>query len=190
MRRSSQRKEEKMTEYKKAVFAGGCFWCMVEPFDSLPGIEAVISGFTGGHVENPTYNEVVRGGTGHTEAVEITYDPDKIPYKELVEIYWRQTDPTDIGGQFADRGDSYRPVIYYSNEEERQIAEESKRKLQESGPFSDPIVTTIESIQPFYEAEEYHQDFYKKESAHYKRYSVGSGRVPFLQHHWEENIEK
>lgn len=179
-----------MTEYKKAVFAGGCFWCMVEPFDSLPGIEAVISGFTGGHVENPTYNEVVRGGTGHTEAVEITYDPDKISYKELVEIYWRQTDPTDIGGQFADRGDSYRPVIYYSNEEERQIAEESKRKLQESGPFSDPIVTTIEPIEPFYKAEEYHQDFYKKESAHYKRYSVGSGRVPFLQHHWEENKEK
>lgn len=173
-----------MSEYKKAVFAGGCFWCMVEPFDSLSGIESVISGFTGGHVENPTYNQVVRGGTGHTEAVEITYDPEKISYGELVEIYWRQTDPTDAAGQFADRGDSYRPVIYYSNEEEREIAEQSKQNLQENGPFKDPIVTSIEPIQPFYPAEDYHQDFYKKEAAHYKRYSVGSGRVPFLEEHW------
>lgn len=173
-----------MAENKKAVFAGGCFWCMVQPFDSLPGIESVVSGFTGGHVEPPTYKEVVRGNTGHTEAVEITYDPDKISYEELVEIYWRQTDPTDAGGQFADRGDSYRPVIYYSTEEEKEIAERSKQNLQETGPFSEPIVTSIEPIQPFYEAEDYHQDFYKKESAHYKRYSVGSGRVGFLEEHW------
>lgn len=184
---SIRREGKKMSEYKKAVFAGGCFWCMVEPFDSLPGIQSVISGFTGGHVENPTYNEVVRGGTGHTEAVEITYDPDKISYEELVEIYWRQTDPTDAAGQFADRGDSYRPVIYYSNEDERQIAEKSKRNLEENGPFNDPIVTSIEPIEPFYAAEDYHQDFYKMESAHYNRYSVGSGRVPFLNKHWENN---
>ena len=129
-----------MSEFKTAVFAGGCFWCMVEPFDSLPGIEAVISGFTGGHVENPTYNQVVSGQTGHTEAVEITYDPEKISYAELVEIYWRQTDPTDAGGQFADRGDSYRPVIYYEGEEERQIAEKSKQNLQENGPFKEPKI--------------------------------------------------
>lgn len=173
-----------MAEFKKAVFAGGCFWCMVEPFDSLPGIETVVSGFTGGHVENPTYNEVVCGGTGHTEAVEITYDPDKISYEDLVEIYWRQTDPTDAAGQFADRGEGYRPVIYYSNEEERQIAEQSKKNLEENGPFNEPIVTSIEPREPFYAAEDYHQDFYKKESAHYKRYSVGSGRVPFLEKHW------
>ena len=173
-----------MGDVKKAVFAGGCFWCMVQPFDSLPGIKSVISGFTGGHVENPTYNEVVRGGTGHTEAVQITYDPDKITYKELIEIYWRQTDPTDASGQFADRGDSYRPVIYYSTAEEQAIAEKSKQNLQENGPFKEPIVTSIEPIQPFYAAEEYHQDFYKKESAHYKRYSVGSGRVGFLDQHW------
>ncbi|HZK47905.1 MAG TPA: peptide-methionine (S)-S-oxide reductase MsrA, partial [Atopostipes sp.] len=101
-----------MDKYKKAVFAGGCFWCMVKPFDSLKGIESVISGYTGGHVENPSYTEVVPGDTGHTEAVEITYDPELISYADLVEIYWRQTDPTDAGGQFADRGDSYRPVIY------------------------------------------------------------------------------
>ena len=178
---------EKMAEVKKAVFAGGCFWCMVQPFDSLPGIESVISGFTGGHVENPTYNEVVRGDTGHTEAVEITYDPDKISYDELVEIFWRQTDPTDASGQFADRGDSYRPVIYYSTAEEQETAEQSKQNLQENGPFSEPIVTSIETIQPFYAADEYHQDFYKKETAHYKRYSVGSGRVGFLNEHWGKN---
>lgn len=176
-----------MADVKKAVFAGGCFWCMVQPFDSLPGIESVISGFTGGHVENPTYNEVVRGGTGHTEAVEITYDPDKISYGELVEIFWRQTDPTDASGQFADRGDSYRPVIYYSTADEQETAEQSKQNLQENGPFSEPIVTSIEAIQPFYAADEYHQDFYKKETQHYKRYSVGSGRVGFLDEHWGKN---
>lgn len=176
-----------MKEYKKAVFAGGCFWCMVQPFDSLPGIESVISGFTGGHVEKPTYNQVVRGKTGHTEAVEITYDPEKITYAELVEIYWRQTDPTDAGGQFADRGDTYRPVIYYSTEEEHQIAEQSKARLQANGPFKEPIVTSIEPVQPFYEAEEYHQDFYKKESEHYKRYNVGSGRAPFIEATWGNN---
>jgi peptide-methionine (S)-S-oxide reductase len=173
-----------MADYKKAVFAGGCFWCMVQPFDSLPGIEGVVSGYTGGHVKNPSYREVVRGTTGHTEAVEITYDPDKISYKDLVEIYWRQTDPTDASGQFADRGDSYRPVIYYSDEEERKIAEKSKQDLEENGPFSDPIVVNIEPIQPFYPAEEEHQDFYKKQPEHYQRYSVGSGRVPFLEKHW------
>lgn len=176
---------DKMSEHKKAVFAGGCFWCMVQPFDSLPGIEAVISGFTGGHVANPSYNEVVRGGTGHTEAVEITYDPDKISYEELVEIYWRQTDPTDAGGQFADRGESYRPVIYYSDDAEKVTAEKSKANLQENGPFSEPIVTSIEPIQPFYPAETAHQDFYKKESAHYRRYSIGSGRVPFIEKNWD-----
>lgn len=173
-----------MTEYNKAIFAGGCFWCMVQPFDSLPGIESVVSGFTGGHVANPTYEEVISGRTGHTEAVEITYDPEKVSYKDLVEIYWQQTDPTDAGGQFADRGEGYRPVIYYSNEEEHEIAEKSKADLQENGPFSDPIVTNIEPIEPFYPAEEYHQDFYKKQSAHYKRYSVGSGRAPFLKKYW------
>ena len=176
-----------MTETKTAVFAGGCFWCMVQPFDSLPGIEKVISGFTGGHIENPSYNDVVRGGTGHTEAVEITYDPDKISYEELVEIYWRQSDPTDASGQFADRGEADRPVIYYSTAEEQKIAEKSKQNLQESGPFKEPIVTSIEPIQPFYPAEDYHQDFYKKEVMHYKRYSVGSGRAGFLDTHWSKN---
>ncbi|MDU4624942.1 MAG: peptide-methionine (S)-S-oxide reductase MsrA, partial [Enterococcus gallinarum] len=153
-----------------AIFAGGCFWCMVKPFDSLPGILSVVSGFTGGHVPHPTYQEVTTGTTGHTEAVEITFDPEQITYEELVAIYWQQTDPTDAFGQFADRGDSYRPVIYYNSEEQRKIAEASKAALQASGRFTDPIVTTIEPAEPFYPAEDYHQDFYKKNTAHYNAY--------------------
>lgn len=175
-----------MKDYKKAVFAGGCFWCMVEPFDSLAGIESVTSGFTGGHVKNPSYNEVVKGNTGHTEAVEIIYDPELISYGELIEIYWRQTDPTDASGQFADRGDSYRPVIYYSNEEEHQIAQKSKENLQNNGPFKEEIVTKIEAVSPFYEAEKSHQDFYKKEKNYYQRYKVGSGRAKFLKDKWSK----
>ncbi|MDN6385583.1 MAG: peptide-methionine (S)-S-oxide reductase MsrA, partial [Alkalibacterium sp.] len=168
-----------MANEKRAIFAGGCFWCMVQPFDTLPGIVSITSGYTGGNVENPTYRQVTSGKTGHTEAVEIIYDPENISYKELLDIYWRQTDPTDAGGQFADRGDSYRPVIFYIDEHQKQVAEESKRELQNSGKFDEAIVTQIEKAQPFYPAEDYHQDFYKKNSAHYKRYSVGSGRAGF-----------
>lgn len=170
--------------FKTAVFAGGCFWCMVKPFDSLDGIEQVLSGYTGGHVENPTYEEVCSGTTGHTEAVEITYDPSKMSYEELVNIYWQQTDPTDASGQFADRGDSYRPVIFYENEEEKAIAEQSKRELDASGRFTKPIVVSIEEKETFYPAEDYHQDFYKKNNAHYTRYRKGSGRDDFLDEHW------
>lgn len=171
--------------FKTAVFAGGCFWCMVKPFDSLDGIEQVLSGYTGGHVENPTYEEVCSGTTGHTEAVEITYDPSKMSYEELVNIYWQQTDPTDASGQFADRGDSYRPVIFYENEEEKAIAEQSKRELDASGRFTKPIVVSIEEKETFYPAEDYHQDFYKKNNAHYTRYRKGSGRDDFLDKHWD-----
>lgn len=167
-----------------AIFAGGCFWCMVKPFDSLPGILSVVSGFTGGHVPHPTYQEVTTGTTGHTEAVEITFDPEQITYEELVDIYWQQTDPTDAFGQFADRGDSYRPVIYYNSEEQRKIAEASKAALQASGRFTDPIVTTIEPAEPFYPAEDYHQDFYKKNTAHYNAYREGSGRAGFIRQNW------
>lgn len=173
-------------QLEKAIFAGGCFWCMVKPFDSLPGIENVLSGYTGGHVENPTYQQVTSGTTGHTEAVEITYDPSKMSYEDLVELYWQQTDPTDAGGQFADRGDSYRPVIFYQDEKQKKIAEASKKKLEESARFNEPIVTSVELAKPFYPAEEYHQDFYKKEKAHYQRYSIGSGRVSFLQSKWND----
>ncbi|MBV7391943.1 peptide-methionine (S)-S-oxide reductase MsrA [Enterococcus alishanensis] len=171
---------------EKAIFAGGCFWCMVKPFDSQPGIKKVVSGYTGGHTVNPTYQEVSSGLTGHTEAVEITYDPDVIGYDQLVETYWQQTDPTDAFGQFADRGDSYRPVIFYQNEDQREIAEASKEKLQNSGRFKEPIVTKIEPAQTFYPAEDYHQDYYRTNSAHYNAYSEGSGRAGFIRQNWKK----
>ena len=178
----------KVTEprLEKATFAGGCFWCMVKPFDSLPGIESVISGYTGGHKENPTYEEVCAGPTGHTEAVQITFDPAVFLYKDLVEVYWQQTDPTDAMGQFVDRGASYRPVIFYHSPEQKEIAEASKQALQDSGKFTKPIVTSIEPAQPFYAAEEYHQDFYKKSSAHYHGYRSHSGRDSYIESHWKK----
>lgn len=166
-----------------AIFAGGCFWCMVEPFDQQPGIESVISGYTGGHVANPTYEQVCSHTTGHTEAVEITFDPDIISYKDLVETYWRQTDPTDASGQFQDRGDSYRPVIFVNSEEQRKIAEQSKKELAESGMFDEPIVTTIEDAKPFYPAEDYHQDFYKKNPLRAQIEELG-GRQQFKDTKW------
>lgn len=169
---------------EKAIFAGGCFWCMVKPFDELPGIIKVVSGYTGGHTVNPTYEEVCSGTTGHTEAVEITFDPSIITYKQLVEIYWHQTDPTDAMGQFVDRGDSYRPVIFYNSEEQYNVATQSKKELEESGKFDQPIVTQIEEAQVFYPAEEYHQDFYKKNRTHYQNYRQASGRDKFIESKW------
>lgn len=169
---------------KTAIFAGGCFWCMVKPFDEQPGIKKVVSGYTGGHVANPTYEQVCSHTTGHTEAVEIHYDPAVVSYADLVEIYWRQTDPTDAMGQFQDRGDSYRPVIFVQNEEERQIATASRQKLAESGRFSDPIVTQIEDAKPFYPAEDYHQNFYRKNPLRYQMEEMG-GREKFIQDQWK-----
>lgn len=174
------------SKLEKATFAGGCFWCMVKPFDSLPGIESVVSGYTGGHTENPTYEEVCSGTTGHTEAVQIIFNPALFPYKDLVEVYWQQTDPTDAMGQFVDRGTSYRPVIFYHTPEQKEIAEASKQALQDSGKFTKPIVTSIEPAQPFYAAEEYHQDFYKKSSAHYHGYRSHSGRDSYIESHWKK----
>lgn len=174
------------TQYEKAIFAGGCFWCMVHPFDEYPGVISVVSGYTGGHVVNPSYEQVTTGTTGHTEAVEITYDPNVLPYEKLVEIYWQQTDPTDAFGQFADRGDSYRPVIFYTTPEQKEIAEASKQALNDSGKFDTPVVTNIEAAQPFYLAEDYHQDYYKKNSFHYGLYREGSGRGKFLRKHWKD----
>ena len=171
--------------FDTAIFAGGCFWCMVEPFDTYPGIEKVESGYTGGHVANPTYEQVKSGTTGHTEAVKITFDPSKISYAELVEIYWHQTDPTDASGQFQDRGDNYRPVIFVHDAQQRAIAEASKKRLQESGLFDQPIVTKIEDAQPFYLAEDYHQDFYKKNPERYALQEAG-GREQFNEEHWKD----
>lgn len=146
-----------------AIFAGGCFWCMVSPFDEQPGIDKVVSGYTGGHTANPTYEEVLTETTGHTEAVEITFDPNLISYEELVEIYWNQTDPTDAMGQFQDRGDNYRPVIFVKDELQRAVAEKSKQRLNDSGKYKKPVVTKIEDAKPFYLAEE-HPRILSKES--------------------------
>ena len=168
-----------------AIFAGGCFWCMVQPFDTYPGIKKVESGYTGGHVVNPTYEQVKAGGTGHTEAVRITFDPSVVSYADLVEIYWQQTDPTDAFGQFQDRGDNYRPVIFVKDEEQRAIAQASKDALANSGRFTDPIVTTIEDAKPFYVAEDYHQDSYKKDPERMKLEKAG-GRKQFIEDNWKK----
>ncbi|CAM3361732.1 peptide-methionine (S)-S-oxide reductase MsrA [Marinicrinis lubricantis] len=170
-----------------ATFAGGCFWCMVKPFDELPGIHKVVSGYTGGDKPNPTYEEVCSHTTGHTEAVQITYDPLVFPYEKLLDIFWRQIDPTDPGGQFHDRGDSYRTAIFYHTEEQRQKAEASKQELEQSGRFDKPIVTSIEPAKPFYPAEEYHQDYYRKNALRYHLYRRGSGRDAFIEKHWTVN---
>lgn len=167
-----------------ATFAGGCFWCMVSPFEEMPGIIKVVSGYTGGHTENPTYQEVCSEKTGHYEAVQITFDADVFPYKKLLEIYWQQIDPTDPGGQFYDRGQSYQTAIFYHNEEQRAAAEASKRELEKSGRFAKPIVTKILPAAPFYEAEEYHQNYHKKNPLHYRRYREASGRDAFIEQHW------
>jgi len=175
-----------MSDKQVAIFAGGCFWCMVHPFDQWDGVESVRSGYTGGHVPNPTYEQVCTGRTGHTEAVRIVYDPAKISYNTILDIYWSSMDPTDAEGQFGDRGSSYRPVIYYTTEDQKAEAEASKKKLDASGRYSQPIVVPIEPAEPFYEAEEYHQDFYRKNQDHYQRYAVGSGRKAFIEAHKEK----
>lgn len=173
-----------------ATFAGGCFWCMVSPFEELPGIEKVVSGYTGGHTQNPTYEEVCSDTTGHYEAVQITYNPEIFPYQKLLDLYWQQIDPTDAGGQFHDRGDSYRTAIFYHNEEQHLQAEASKQKVAESGRFDKPIVTPILPAAPFYEAEDYHQGYHKKNPAHYKRYRKGSGRQDFIENHWAGKVDE
>ncbi|OUM97249.1 MAG: methionine sulfoxide reductase [Paenibacillaceae bacterium ZCTH02-B3] len=175
-----------------ATFAGGCFWCMVSPFDKIPGVVKVVSGYTGGHKPNPTYEEVCAGTTGHAEAVQITFDPSRVSYRQLLDVFWRQIDPTDPGGQFADRGDSYRTAIFYHDEEQRRLAEESKRELEQSGKFDKPIVTEIVPAGPFWPAEEYHQDYYRKNPLRYWMYRTGSGREAFLARHWpkDKNLEE
>jgi peptide methionine sulfoxide reductase msrA/msrB len=171
-------------KYEKATFAGGCFWCMEPPFERLMGVVDVVAGYTGGTKENPTYEEVSSGVTGHLEAVEITYDPSKVSYEELLEVFWRQIDPTDPGGQFGDRGPQYRTAIFYHSDEQRRLAEESKKAIEQSGRYSAPIVTQILRASKFYRAEEYHQDFYKKSSTRYKSYRDYSGRDRYLDKVW------
>ncbi len=167
-----------------AVFAGGCFWCTATDFESLAGVLAVVSGYIGGATANPTYHEVCSGRSGHLEAVQVYYDPDRVSYEALLERFWRMIDPTDAGGQFADRGDQYRPVIFYTTEAQRRTAQRSKAALERSGRFRRPIAVSIRPAVPFYPAERYHQGFYRKHPERYRGYKVGSGRAGYLQRHW------
>ena len=177
------------TKLEKATFAGGCFWCMEPPFEKLDGVIEVISGYTGGSKENPTYEEVSAGGTGHVEAVQITYDPTKITYSDLLDVFWRQIDPTDPNGQFVDRGSQYRSVIFYHDEEQKRLADQSKEALDKSGRYDKPIVTEIVEASVFYEAEDYHQDYYKKNPIRYKYYRYNSGRDQYLKKVWGDKME-
>ena len=181
--------KSKETLMEKATFGGGCFWCMEHPFEALPGVKSVISGYAGGTVENPTYEQVKSGQTGHAESIQVTYDPAKIPYSELLNIYWRNIKPTQKNGQFNDHGSQYRTVIFYHNEEQKKSAESSKKKLEESQIFQEPIVTEITAFINFYPAEEYHQNFYKKNSLKYGFYRKLSGRDNFIKKTWGSNSQ-
>ena len=167
-----------------ATFAGGCFWCMEPPYDKLDGVIATVSGYTGGSKVDPTYEEVSAGGTGHTEAVRITYDPAKVSYERLLEVFWHNVDPLDAGGQFCDRGDQYRTGIFVHDEEQRRLAEASKRALEDSGRFDQPIVTEIVAAGAFYPAEDYHQDYYETNPIRYKFYRWNCGRDARLTQLW------
>ncbi|WP_163580043.1 peptide-methionine (S)-S-oxide reductase MsrA [Gracilibacillus saliphilus] len=170
---------------EKATFAGGCFWCMVKPFDQWDGVESVISGYTGGHVDHPSYEEVKTGTSEHYEAVQITYEPEKISYQQILDLYWPQIDPTDDGGQFHDRGPQYRTAIFYHNDEQKVLAVNSLKELENSNRFQKEIVTKILPASAFYPAEEYHQDFYKKNKEEYLEDREKSGRDEFIEKHWE-----
>jgi peptide methionine sulfoxide reductase msrA/msrB len=175
------------TKTETAVFAGGCFWCMEHPFDSLPGVKEVMPGYSGGHMKDPTYRDVCSGESGHYEAVRITYDPARIGYAQLLEHFWRQIDPTDLTGQFADKGPQYQTAIFYQNEAQKLAAERSKAALQASGKFKEPIATAILAYKNFYPAEEYHQKYYQKCPARYSTYKVMSGREAALKKLWKDS---
>ena len=174
----------------KATFAGGCFWCMEGPFDELDGVLSTTSGYTGGHMANPTYEQVSAGGTGHAEAVEVAYDPQRISYQELLTVYWRNVDPTTSNAQFCDHGDQYRPAIFYHNEEQRRLAEASKQEIDRTKTFNASIVTEITQATEFYPAEEYHQDFYRKNPIRYKFYRLTCGRDARLTELWGSDRER
>ena len=178
-----------MTERRKfqfATFAGGCFWCMVPPFENLEGVIDIQSGYMGGEESTANYQQVAQGGTGHYEVIQITFDPERVTYVELLNIFWRQIDPTDPEGQFADRGQQYQTAIFYHTEEQKVLAEESKKELQESEVFEDLIVTQIIKATHFYPAEEYHQKYHLKNPDHYYRYKIGSGRAGFIKNIWDK----
>jgi len=170
--------------HKTATFAGGCFWCMEPPFDALDGVLSTTSGYTGGHQQDPTYKQVSRGGTGHAEAVQVVYDPQRISYAELLDVFWHNIDPTSENGQFCDMGNQYRSEIFYHDAEQQQLASQSKAALEELRPFPEPVVTAISPATTFYPAEDYHQDYYLKNPVRYKFYRYGCGRDQRLEQLW------
>ena len=171
-------------EQAKAVFAGGCFWCMEEAFEKVEGVVSVESGYMGGQKTNPTYEDVSAGGTGHAEAVEVVYDPSKVSYQKLLDHFWKNVDPLTPNAQFCDHGSQYRAVIFYGNEEEKRLSEASKQAIEQSKQFKEPIATQIVMAAKFYSAEDYHQDFYKKNPVRYKFYKYNCGRVQRLEQVW------
>lgn len=173
--------------HQKATFAGGCFWCLQPVYDKQPGVVTTTVGYMGGKKENPTYEEVSTGRTGHAEVIEVVYDPSKISYSELLDAFWRSIDPTNPRGQFADTGTQYRTAIFYHDEEQKHLAGESREKLARTGKFDRPIATEIVSASRFYPAEEYHQKYYLKNAGHYELYKTGSGRAGFLKKLWGDS---
>lgn len=178
--------EEKQNKLQTATFAGGCFWCVESDFEKVDGVVEVISGYTGGRKVNPKYEEVSAGGTGHVEAVQLIYDPGKVSYKELLNYFFRHVDPTDAGGQFVDRGEQYRSAIFYHDEEQKRLAEESRKEIEKSGYLNKPVATEIIQFTKFYKAEDYHQDYYKNHQTKYKYYRWNSGRDQFIKKVWGE----
>ena len=170
---------------KVATFAGGCFWCMEASFEAREGVVEAISGYTGGTVEHPTYAQVTSGQSGHLEAVQVYFDPEIVNYEELLDVFWRSIDPTDNEGQFTDKGTQYRTAIFYNDEEQRALAEENKNQLVSSDIFDKPVVTEIRPYTTFYQAEDYHQDYYKKNVLRYNSYKEGSGRPDFFEKYWD-----
>lgn len=183
---SSEGQNSSTSETKTAVFAGGCFWCIQPAFDKAKGVIKTVVGYCGGTEPNPTYELVASEKTGYRESIQVTYDPAKISYEQLLEIYWRQIDPTQADGQFTDIGPSYRAAIFYSTDDEKKIAEASKQKLAGSGKFKKPIVTEILPATKFYPAEQYHQKYYQQNPEHFEAFEEGSGRVSFKKKNWEQ----
>ena len=171
-------------ETARATFAAGCFWCMEHPFDELPGVISTTSGYTGGHKDHPSYEQVSSGSTGHAEAIQVLFDPQQVSYQQLLDVYWRNSDPTTANRQFCDVGSQYRPAIFYHNDEQKRLAEASKRALEQSRPFKQSIVTGIVAATAFWPAEEYHQDFYRTHPTRYRSYRAGCGRDARLRELW------
>jgi methionine-S-sulfoxide reductase len=173
---------------KRAVFAGGCFWCMQPSFDRVAGVVTTTVGYTGGDKPDPSYEEVFSGRTGHVEAIEVIYDPAKVAYVQLLDIFWKSIDPTDPGGQFADKGSQYKTAVFFADEDEKRMAEDSRAELAASGKFKEPLATEVRPLKPFYPAEEYHQHYYLKNVLHYKMYKKGSGREDFITRTWGKMV--